>query len=51
MNLAVNIANLGSYNWSVSATIPPGSDYYIRVVSRVHSDIAGNSGVFSVSQN
>jgi hypothetical protein len=46
--IAAGVANTGSYAWTVDATLAAGSDYYVKVSSLIGSDIAGNSGVFSV---
>ena len=43
-----NVANSGSYSWTVSGTITPGDTYYVRVISRVYPNISGNSGVFKI---
>ncbi len=46
--IASNLANGGAYNWNVPDALVPGSDYFIRVVSRISSDFSGDSKVFTV---
>ena len=48
-NIALSLTNTGSYTWTVPATLPVGNDYSIRVISKIQSDIMGNSGVFTIS--
>jgi hypothetical protein len=50
-NIAINTTNTGSYSWTVPTSITAGSDYYIKVISRVNSNIYGASGVFKIKAN
>jgi hypothetical protein len=51
LNIAVNATNNGSYSWTVPTTATPGTDYYVKVISRVNSNIYGSSGVFKIITN
>jgi hypothetical protein len=49
--LARNVANNGTYEWTIDANLTPGSNYNIQVVSKYDSRIYGTSGGFSISAN
>ncbi len=51
LNIAVNATNSGTYSWSVPATVAAGADYYVKVISRVNSNVFGSSGVFKIKTN
>ena len=49
--IAASATNSGTYSWSVSTSLTAGTDYYIKVISRVNSNIYGSSGVFKIKTN
>jgi hypothetical protein len=49
--VAVSVTNTGTYTWTIPAAVAAGSDYYIKVISRVSSNISGASGVFRIKAN
>jgi hypothetical protein len=51
MNIGINVTNSGSYSWTVPTTALAGTDYYVKVISRVNSNIYGASGVFKIKAN
>lgn len=48
LSIATATANDGSFAWTVPAAAEVRNDYYIRVISRIHSSIYGLSGVFGI---
>jgi hypothetical protein len=46
--VVANVANSGSYSWTVPGATTPGATYYVRVISRYNPNINGNSGVFTI---
>ena len=45
-----NVSNSGAYaSCKVPSTEAPGTDYFVKVISRLNSNIFGNSGVFSIT--
>jgi hypothetical protein len=49
--IVANVANSGTYRWTIPSTITPASDLYVRIISRASSRIYGNSGVFKIKAN
>ena len=47
--IVANASNSGTYSWTVPTTEAPGTDYFVKVISRLNSNIFGNSGVFSIT--
>lgn len=47
--VVANASNSGAYTWTIPAAEAPGTHYYVKVISRVNSNIFGNSGVFSIT--
>jgi hypothetical protein len=50
LNIAVGVANSGSYSWTIPGTVTAGSAYYVKVISRLYSGIYGSSGVFGITK-
>lgn len=46
--IASNISNTGTYTWAIPSTAVAKSGYYVHVVSRMNSNIFGNSGTFTI---
>ena len=47
--IQANRANTGTHTWIVPASLAAGADYYIRIISRINSDINGNSELFTIN--
>ena len=46
--IAANVANTKSYLWTIAATTAAGSGYYVKVASKLNSNIFGISGAFTI---
>ncbi len=47
--ISANVVNSGEHIWVVPASTTAGTEYFIRVISRISGNIFGNSDVFSIS--
>ncbi|MBL8025037.1 MAG: GPI anchored serine-threonine rich family protein [Fibrobacteres bacterium] len=46
--VAAGIINNGSYSWNVPLTLAVRNDYYLKIISKINSNINGNSSVFNI---